>query len=214
MRGIMREYLLHWTLNGTPQAPFLCSEGEEKALLLGHLVASGLVDEADKVQSIRLDHGLWTVQAPLKEDAGMPALVRLDELPPLESALTLPASAIVSCCEQVMALDHAAGLHAILLSDGERTALGRDIGRHNALEKAVGYAVQNGLALGRAVLASSGRLSLEMLAKVAISRIPVLVTRKQVGSLCVNYAERLGMTVCRLEEALLPLSHPERVQSE
>lgn len=214
MRGIMEEHLLYWTLNGTPQAPFLCSEGEEKALLLGHLVASGLVDEADKVQTIRFDHGMWTVLARLKEDAGMPALVRLNGLKPLETALTLPASAVIACCEQVMSLDHAAGLHAILLSDGEKTSLGRDIGRHNAVEKAVGNALQNGLALNRAVLASSGRLSLEMLAKAAFARVPILVTKKQVGSLCVNYAERLGMTVCRLEEKLSPLSHPERVQGE
>ena len=214
MRGIMREYLLRWTLNGMPQAPFLCSEGEGEALLLGHLVASGMVDEAGDIQSIWYDNGLWTVQALLKEGAAIPALMRLDGLKPLESALSLPASEIIACCEQVMGLDHAAGLHAILLSDGEKTSLGRDIGRHNAVEKAVGNALQNGLALNRAVLASSGRLSLEMLAKAAFSHIPILVTKKQVGSLCVTYAEQLGMTICRLEDQLTPLSHPERVNGE
>ena len=211
MRGIMREYLLRWTLNGMPQAPFLCSEGEGEALLLGHLVASGMVDEAGDIQSIWYDNGLWTVQALLKEGAAIPALMRLDGLKPLESALSLPASEIIACCEQVMGLDHAAGLHAILLSDGEKTSLGRDIGRHNAVEKAVGKAVQNGLTFNRAVLASSGRLSLEMLAKAAFSRIPILVTKKQVGSLCVAYAGRLNMTVCRLDETLHPLSSPNRV---
>ena len=211
MRGIMREYLLRWTLNGMPQAPFLCSEGEGEALLLGHLVASGMVDEAGDIQSIWYDNGLWTVQALLKEGAAIPALMRLDGLKPLESALSLPASEIIACCEQVMGLDHAAGLHAILLSDGEKTSLGRDIGRHNAVEKAVGKAVQNGLTFNRAVLASSGRLSLEMLAKAAFSGIPILVTKKQVGSLCITYAGRLNMTVCRLDETLHPLSSPNRV---
>ena len=107
MRGIMREYLLRWTLNGMPQAPFLCSEGEGEALLLGHLVASGMVDEAGDIQSIWYDNGLWTVQALLKEGAAIPALMRLDGLKPLESALSLPASEIIACCEQVMGLDHA-----------------------------------------------------------------------------------------------------------
>ena len=230
MKGIMEESLLAWTLNGQRQTPFLCSEGDAEALLLGHMVASGLVEEPEKVQSVSFDNGLWQVQAALSSQAQLSALTRLDALPPLKSPLTLPASDIIACCEQVMSLDHAAGLHAILqqvmsldhaaglhailLSDGEKTSLGRDIGRHNAVEKAVGNALQNGLALNRAVLASSGRLSLEMLAKAAFARVPILVTKKQVGSLCVNYAERLGMTVCRLEEKLSPLSHPERVQGE
>lgn len=208
MNGIMEEYLLHWALNGTQQPPFLCSEGDAEALLLGHMVASGLVDTPEKVQSVRFENGLWTVRAELNQS--LSTLARLDILPPLKSPLTLPASQIIACCEQVMALDHASGLHAILLSDGEKTALGRDIGRHNAVEKAVGHAVQNGLALDRAVLASSGRLSLEMLAKAAFAHVPILVTKKQVGSLCVSYAERLNITVCRLGEQLLSLSHAER----
>ena len=159
MRGIMREYLLRWTLNGMPQAPFLCSEGEGEALLLGHLVASGMVDEAGDIQSIWYDNGLWTVQALLKEGAAIPALMRLDGLKPLESALSLPASEIIACCEQVMGLDHAAGLHAILLSDGEKTSLGRDIGRHNAVEKAVGKS--------DAADSSLDLLSLEMFENIA-----------------------------------------------
>jgi len=212
MNGIMEEYLLHWALNGTQQPPFLCSEGDAEALLLGHMVASGLVDTPEKVQSVRFENGLWTVRAELNQS--LSTLARLDILPPLKSPLTLPASQIIACCEQVMALDHASGLHAILLSDGEKTALGRDIGRHNAVEKAVGHAVQNGLALDRAVLASSGRLSLEMLAKAAFAHVPILVTKKQVGSLCVSYAERLNITVCRLGEQLLSLSHAEREIAE
>ena len=211
MKGIMEEYLLNWTLNGQLQPPFLCSEGDAEALLLGHMAASGLVEGPEKVQSVSFENDLWNVQAELSQHAALPALTRLDALRPLESALTLPAAQIIACCEQVMALDHAAGLHAILLCDGEKTALGRDIGRHNAVEKAVGNALRSGLALNRAVLASSGRLSLEMLAKAAFSGIPILVTKKQVGSLCITYAGRLNMTVCRLDETLHPLSCPNRV---
>ncbi len=212
MKGIMREFLLPWTLNGAAQAPFLCSEGEAEALLLGHMVASGLVEAPDKVRSIRRSGGQWQVQAELCGQASRPAVERLETLKPLEDGFALPASAVIACCEQVMCLDHGAGLHAVFLSDGEKTALGRDIGRHNAVEKAVGNALAAGLSLNRAVLASSGRLSLEMLAKAAFAGIPILVTKKQVGSLCVSYAEGLNIAVCRLEEALYPLSHPERVK--
>ena len=211
MNGIMEESLLPWTLNGTLQAPFLCTAGDTEALLLGHMVASGLVEGPDKVLKVTCDGGIWQVRAQLSGLASLPTVQRLDALLPLEGGLALPSVAIETCCRQVMALDHGAGLHAVLLSDGEKTALGRDIGRHNAVEKAVGNALRSGLALNRAVLASSGRLSLEMLAKAAFSRIPILVTKKQVGSLCVAYAGRLNMTVCRLDETLHPLSCPNRV---
>ena len=212
MSGIMREALLSWAMNGAPQAPILCSSGEEEALLLGHMVASGLVDGADKVRSVRRDDGRWQVRAELCEQASLPALLRLEAMKPLDDGFVAPSAAIARLCGQVMATERGAGLHTVLLSDGKRTALGRDIGRHNALEKAVGIALRESLDLKRAILAASSRLSLEMLAKAAFAGIPVLVTQKQVGSLCVRHAQRLNIAVCRLEAALRPLSCPERVR--
>jgi FdhD protein len=100
-------------------------------------------------------------------------------------------------CDEVMSLDHSGGLHAILLSDGAKTVVGRDVGRHNALDKAVGKAIKEKMDLARAALCSSGRLSLEMLLQAASAGIPVLATRKQVGSLCVAWAEKLNIAVCR-----------------
>ena len=212
MKGVMQESLLPWMLNGTMQAPFLCSGDEAESLLLGHLVASGWVDDAEDVQSIRIENGLWQVQARLCAWASKPLVQHLDVLQPLETGFALPASEIIRCCEQVMELDHGTGLHAVLLCDGEKTALGRDIGRHNALEKAVGSAIRTGLRPERTILAASGRLSLEMLARAAFARVPVLVTKKQVGSLCATYAQRLNIAVCRLGAALEPLTHSERVE--
>lgn len=212
MSGIMQETLLSWTLNDASQAPLLCSEGEEEALLLGHMVASGLVDGADRVRSIRYEGDGWQVRAELCGQASLPAMRRLDGMKPLDGGFVAPSAAIVRCCGQAMATERGAGLHTVLLSDGERTALGRDIGRHNALEKAVGVALRESLDLSRAILAASSRLSLEMLAKAAFAGIPVLVTQKQAGSLCVQYARRLNIAVCRLEAGLRVLSCPERVR--
>ncbi len=212
MSGIMRESLLSWALNGAPQAPLLCSAGEEEALLLGHMVASGLVDGADRVRSVRREGKGWQVRAELCAQASLPALLRLETMKPLEGSFVAPSEAIIRCCEQVMAMKRGAGLHTVLLGIGERTVLCQDIGRHNALEKAVGSALRESLDLSRAILAASSRLSLEMLAKAAFAGIPVLVTQKQVGSLCVPHAQRLNIAVCRLDAALIPLSRPERVR--
>lgn len=196
-KGLMEETLLCWTLNGTPQAPFLCSAGDAGDLLLGHMIASGAAADPASVRCEETASG-WQVSCALKPNASAPLPGRLDALPPLRSELTLSAAEVEAALSRVMALDHGTGLHAILLWDGEQTALGRDIGRHNAVEKAVGQALRTGMRLDRAVLCSSGRLSLEMMAKAAFSGIPVIATRKQVGTLCAEYARKLGIAVCHL----------------
>ena len=190
MSGIMHEELLHWQLNGQVQRALLYDGQDEEELLRGHLITAGLVMPEDDV-TIVLKEGLWQVQKP--EKAGT---VFFEELKPLNTPFCIRMNELDLLCNQVMALDNSAGLHAILLSDGEKVVIGRDVGRHNALDKAVGKAIQSGLKLGNAALCGSGRLSLEMLSKAAFAGIPVLATRKQVGSLCVQYAERLNIAVC------------------
>ena len=46
-----RFWLKSTAMNGVPQAPFLCSEGDSESLLLGHMIASGLVDDPGTVFS-------------------------------------------------------------------------------------------------------------------------------------------------------------------
>lgn len=194
MDGIMLESLLEWTLNGVPQRPVLCSGQDGEALLAGRLITSGA---AEGVPKVRQTADGFSVTADLTGAEG-DSLRRLETMWPNPSIRTATWEELRRLCGQVMGLDHSAGLHAILLSDGEKTVIGRDVGRHNALDKAVGFALREGLRLEQAVLCSSGRLSLEMFAKAAFARIPILATRKQVGSLCVQYAEKLDTAVCRL----------------
>lgn len=190
MSGIMHEELLYWQLNGLTQHALLYDGHDEEALLRGHLITAGLAMPEDDI-TVALKDGLWQVLKPENTET-----IALEELKPLDSAFCIRMDDLDLLCNQVMALDNSAGLHAVLLSDGEKTVVGRDVGRHNALDKAVGKAIQSGLKLENSALCGSGRLSLEMLSKAAFAGIPVLATRKQVGSLCVQYAERLNIAVC------------------
>lgn len=198
MDGVMLETLVPWSLNGITQAPLLCTGEEEEALLTGHLITSGLVASAGKVRSVIRSGEIWEVSADLSPEAGMPMVSRLKSMAASRSPRVIRLEELTRLCDQVMSLDHSAGLHGILLSDGDKTVVGRDVGRHNALDRAVGLALQNGLRLENAVLCSSGRLSLEMFSRAAFAGIPVLATRKQVGSLCVAFAQDLDISVCRL----------------
>jgi len=70
-----------------------------------------------------------------------------------------------------------------------------DIGRHNAVDKIVGEAVIKGLVLTDKLLVSSGRISSEILLKVAKLRLPILISRAAPTSLTVEMAEQLGITL-------------------
>ena len=144
----------------------------------------------------------------------------MQRFPPVGSRLRVKAATLMEWSEKAAALQsnfrrsgglHAAGLFSL---EDNLIVVREDIGRHNAVDKVVGYAVfKRLLPLERHVLTVSGRASFEIVQKALAARIPMIAAVSAPSSLAVEFAAASGQTLVGFLRAgrMNVYSHPERV---
>lgn len=120
---------------------------------------------------------------------------------PVESLVRVRAEVLVGMVgamrTQQGTFDRTGGLHAagLFAADGRMIVVREDIGRHNAVDKVIGRALLDGVALKDAVLVVSGRTSFEIVQKAAAGRVAIVAGVSAPSSLAVVFAREMGMTL-------------------
>ena len=205
-------------VNGDPVAVTMRTPGHDEELALGFCLSEGIPATAARLPD-DLAANTVEVDAPGFDPAalrrtfytssscgvcGKGALEQVAvDAPSVESDLHVPATLVQVLPDRLRAAQAAfevtGGLHATGLFDsgGELLCLREDVGRHNALDKVVGWAyAEQLLPLARSILCVSGRLSFELVQKAAVAGCPIVVAVGAPSTLAVSLARDRGLTLC------------------
>lgn len=207
-------------VNGRPVSVTMRTPGHDLDLALGFLVTEGIVREpgeisgaincADNVVDVTLDHEPDVSPRTFytSSSCGICGKATIDAVRTSSSydvatdPVRVSPAVITAMPDQLRAqqrvFDRTGGLHAagLFSSGGELVCLREDVGRHNAVDKLVGWAVQQQqLPLRGQLLQVSGRASFELVQKAVMAGIPVLSAVSAPSSLAAQLAEQTGLTL-------------------
>lgn len=235
---IVNEVPLTLYLNDAELATLVCSPENYRELAVGFLATEGLITSCSEIREIscREDEGLLWIQThspvPQAENflrrqiasccgKGRALLYFVNDARQIQPVKSEALFAAAAMAKLMSALDEnsatfrvTGGVHSAGLgSGGDITVMYEDIGRHNAVDKVLGYTLLNRLDTGDKCLLLTGRVSSEILIKAARLGIPLVLSRSAPTMLAVELADELGITLVGFARgrSFSIYSHNERI---
>lgn len=220
---VIIETPLHIDVEGIEQYTILCTPIDKLPMAAGFLFSEGVIDGLDDVADFyecKDDPGVVRVKLtgdrPRIMDSGRNLLIvsscgicgtedfnrKLEALPKVGNTLRIESGMLRSAMKDIAGLqplfDRCGGTHvvAIIDRDGKILAHAEDTGRHNALDKAIGKCLFEGVDFVGCWVVLSSRVSLEMVTKCARAGIELISAISAPTSLAIEVADRCGITLC------------------
>ncbi len=208
------EYAVLLKINGRPYITMASSGNYLREHVTGYLITEGIIAAADQIARLEISEDSLTVDAVLVEDgSSRKSSSGLKPFPPRgedqETAARRgpgphePAAgagrrycgAMSEFLTYSREHDATHGVHSAALYSlaGRRLVFFDEIGRHNAIDKVIGYAAAGGISLEDKMICSTGRISSEIALKFINARAPVLVTRASPTTLSVALLRRYNI---------------------
>jgi len=200
-------------LNGNHLATASLLPGLEEEFVTGYLFGQGFIKTPGEISSIVVGGGTAEVTltdstVPFPADTsyrivsgGGRSAFTGDRLPQIDSHLTLKKDTVFKAMNRLFdggsVYKETEGAHAagIFNAEAEPVCIIEDIGRHNCLDKAIGYALLHTVSLSDHFLVSTGRMASEMVAKLCRAGFPVAATKTAVTDRGRETALACGMTL-------------------
>ncbi|MDB4354031.1 formate dehydrogenase accessory sulfurtransferase FdhD [Akkermansiaceae bacterium] len=209
-------------IDGRPLAVLMRTPGDDELLVIGFMLTEGIIAKKSNVIRIDLeardnhaivflvdDHPMdWerlTRHLFSASSCGLCGKATIDAIlqshPKVDSPFTLDPQILLKAPSTMRSaqdtFDSTGGLHASAIFDSKGTllALHEDIGRHNALDKAIGNALTTDIDLSNTFLLLSGRISFELMQKSLAAGIPFIAGISAPSSLAVDFASDSGQTL-------------------
>lgn len=212
-------------LDDVPLAQIIASPDQLRELGAGFVICEGLADHVEDVRVARNEIRVYArkdtpaelAQRKVDYELRASGCIGVRGLPKaVVSSLVISRAEVFQVIRQVESevWKKTGGVHcSVLFRDGQLLVRSSDIGRHNTVDKIVGFAVLNGIDLSQCVIGCTGRQPAGMIAKVANAGVPVVVSKAASTDAGILLADRSNVTlICFARgERFTVYSHPERI---
>ena len=198
-------------VNGQELVTILCTPAKLNCLVLGYLYSEGIIAGMSDVASMRVCEEESLADVRLSKEYALPTRRILTsgcgggvslttQGQKVDSSLVVMPTQILPLMMQLRGqaelFRFCGGVHASALSDTKNLlVVAEDIGRHNTLDKIQGECLLRGLSAKDGLLLTTGRLSSEMVLKVAKMGTPIVVSRSSPMEHAISLASDLGITL-------------------